>query len=172
MYSKRHYHGSKNSGTNCRGSHVLSKNLIIVFVIIFIILLITGVASAQDAPPTPDASAVIENDGQDISVNVTVKPWPQALLELFATTYSFLVAVITNPFGAINAGINAVVDAVANVLPSTPENLKLSNIASDLGEAVPLVGTAVIRAVLNTFIELGGLALIIKIYKLIPFKAT
>jgi hypothetical protein len=142
-------------------------------VIIFIILLITGVASAQDAPPpTPDASAVIENDGQDISVNVTVKPWPQALLELFATTYSFLVAVITNPFGAINAGINAVVDAMANVLPSTPENLKLSNIASDLGEAVPLVGTAVIRAVLNTFIELGGLALIIKIYKLIPFKAT
>ena len=83
------------------------------------------------------------------------KPITRVFLAIISLI-SFLVGALLNPQGFLNQIICSVIDYIAFIFPSTPDNLKVSSIINGLASAMPLV----------------GLTLIVKIYKLIPFKAT
>ena len=85
---------------------------------------------------------------------------------------AFLVAALNDPQGWMNSVVITTIDAVAGFFPSTPDNLKIGTIIDSLGDSMPLVGRAVIREIFTTISAIAGIALVVKIYKLIPFKAT
>lgn len=78
--------------------------------------------------------------------------------------------------GFLASGINqlicGVIDMIASFFPSTPQALKLSSIINSLSSSLPIFGTALIESIIGTVRDLFVLYTIIKIYKLIPFKAT
>jgi hypothetical protein len=80
--------------------------------------------------------------------------------------------IVDDPVGAVNAFICMVIDMIAGFFPSTPENLKISNILTSIGNQMPAVGRAVVYEVFSTIAAIAGIALVFKIYKLIPFKST
>lgn len=85
---------------------------------------------------------------------------------------AFLVSALNDPQGWMNSVVITTIDAVASLFPSTPDSLKIGNIINSVGDSMPLVGRAVIRETFNTISSIAGIALVVKIYKLIPFKAS
>jgi hypothetical protein len=79
---------------------------------------------------------------------------------------------VANPEGAVNLFLCKIIDMVAGVFPSTPNNMRISNLIAGLGASVPLVGGGVISSLLSTVLGMFSVILIVKLYKLIPFKAT
>jgi hypothetical protein len=80
--------------------------------------------------------------------------------------------IVEDPVGAVNAFICMVIDMIASFFPSTPENLKISRLVTAAGDRMPLVGRAVVYEVFGTIVSIAAIALVFKIYKLIPFKST
>lgn len=78
---------------------------------------------------------------------------------------------IANPQGAVNSFVCRIIDVVASVWPSTPDSMKLGNLimssSSDL-----TVGQAVIQDLFQTAFLMLTIMALVKVYKLIPFKAT
>lgn len=72
----------------------------------------------------------------------------------------------------MNTVIVAAIDFVAAFFPSTPENLKIGNIINNLASSMPAVGAGIIREIFGTITTIALLALVIKIYKLLPFKMS
>lgn len=85
---------------------------------------------------------------------------------------AFLLGALADPQGLMNQVVCSAIDYVAFIFPSTPDNLKIANIINGLGDSIPGVGRSVIREIFTTITSIFGIALVIKIYKLIPFKAT
>lgn len=85
---------------------------------------------------------------------------------------AFLLGALADPQGWMNSVVITTIDAFASFLPSTPENLKIANILSEIGDSMPLVGKAIVYEVASTIGTISTISLAIKIYKLIPFKAT
>ena len=85
---------------------------------------------------------------------------------------AFLVAALNDPQGWMNSVVITTIDSIANVFPSTPEELKIGTIINTVGDSMPLVGRAVVKEVFVTISSMAGIALVVKIYKLIPFKAS
>ena len=85
---------------------------------------------------------------------------------------AIILGAIQDPEGAINTFLIKGIDIIANVFPETPEELKIASIINSLGDQLPLVGTAVIYEILQALTAIFLISLVIKIYKLIPFKAT
>jgi len=85
---------------------------------------------------------------------------------------AFLLGALLNPQGFMNDVICFAIDYISALFPSTPENLKIATIVNNLGDSVPLVGRGVIREVFITISSIVLISLAIKIYKLLPFKAT
>lgn len=85
---------------------------------------------------------------------------------------AFLLGALLDPQGLMNQIICAVLDNIASIFPSTPDNLKIANIVNNLGDSVPAVGRGVIREIFFTLSSIFTISLAIKIYKLLPFKAT
>jgi len=89
---------------------------------------------------------------------------------------AFLLGALADPQGWMNSVVDTTIDVIAAVLPSTPDNIKIGTIIesviSTAGTSMPLIGSGIIREVFTTISIIAGLSLIIKIYKLIPFKAT
>ena len=83
-----------------------------------------------------------------------------------------LVVAATNPQGFINQLVCGLIDIVALPFPSTPEPLKFSSIITVLSTSLPIFGKVLIESILGTVKDLFILYFAIKIYKLIPFKAT
>ncbi|MEM9817615.1 MAG: hypothetical protein AAF827_14600 [Cyanobacteria bacterium P01_D01_bin.6] len=81
-----------------------------------------------------------------------------------------ILGTFANPEGAVNSFLVRLIDWIAPYMPSTPENLKLANLIFS-GGAIP-IGQAVLNDVFQLIGLMLGVVLIIKIYKLIPFKAT
>lgn len=78
----------------------------------------------------------------------------------------------TDPIGtASNVGCGFL-SFVAGMFPSTPEAFTLAGLAQRLGDSVPFLGSGIFYKILRDFGIILGLALAIKIYKLIPFKMT
>lgn len=85
---------------------------------------------------------------------------------------AFLLGALQNPQGLMNQVVCTVIDVVTAVLPSTPQGLHISDFVSAAANQIPAVGRGIISEVLTTIASLSAIALAIKIYKLIPFKAT
>lgn len=89
-----------------------------------------------------------------------------------ASIAAFLLGALADPQGLMNAIVIKTIDSMIFLLPSTPEEYKVANIISSAGDSMPLVGKAVVMEIASTIAIIAGIALAIKIYKLIPFKAT
>lgn len=98
---------------------------------------------------------------------------PIVVLSTGLTSFAgFLVAALANPEGIINKFANSVIDAIASIFPSTPNNLKLGYLLDQSTASVPALGRGIIGDIFSTISAIFAVVVIIKIYKLIPFKAT
>jgi hypothetical protein len=95
-----------------------------------------------------------------------------AVISTSGTVVAFLVSTLNNPEGAINKFANSVIDKIALVLPSTPNNLKLGYLLDQSTALMPAFGRNVIAEIFATISSMFAVIVVIKIYKLIPFKAT
>ena len=89
-----------------------------------------------------------------------------------ATIIGILVLAFTDPAGSINQFICFLIDIVSAPFPPTPDYLKLSFIINSLSSFMPIFGKSLIESIIGTIRDLFILYSVIKIYKLIPFKAT
>lgn len=85
---------------------------------------------------------------------------------------SFLLGALLDPQGLMNQIIVEVIDNIASILPSTPDELKIGALVNDMGDAMPLVGRGIMQEIYDAICKITLIASIIKIYKLLPFKAT
>jgi hypothetical protein len=85
---------------------------------------------------------------------------------------SFLLGALLNPQGLLNQIVCSAIDYISYLFPSTPESLKLGSIINSATSIMPAVGRGVIADIFATCAAIFALTVAIKIYKLIPFKAT
>jgi hypothetical protein len=85
---------------------------------------------------------------------------------------SIIIGAIANPAGAVNSFLCRAIDLVASVFPSTPPNLKIATLLTSAGDSIPIVGRAVVYDIFSTIAIMFAVVLIIKVYKLIPFKMS
>lgn len=85
---------------------------------------------------------------------------------------SWLLGALANPQGMMNGVVNSVIDVVSSILPSTPSSLKIGTIINNVSSFMPGIGRAVISEVFFTLSSIFVLYGAVKLYKLIPFKAT
>lgn len=85
---------------------------------------------------------------------------------------SFLLGALKNPQGFMNSVICNAIDYIAFLFPSTPDNLKIGSFINAASATLPALGKAVIADIFITLLAMAGIALVIKIYKLLPLKAT
>ena len=83
---------------------------------------------------------------------------------------ALILGTMADPNGAINTFIIDVIDALEPHLLETPESLKISNLIFDNGPVT--VGQAVLTDVFQLISIMVGVVALVKLYKLIPFKAT
>lgn len=94
---------------------------------------------------------------------------------IFVASFSivaWLLGAIQNPSGFLNGIICAVIDAVASILPSTPSTLKVGYLLDVASSSMPAIGRSVLSEVFITITAIFLLVAAVKLYKLIPFKAT
>lgn len=85
---------------------------------------------------------------------------------------AFLLGGLANPQGLMNKIIIKTVDVIAAILPETPSNLKVSSVLNSVAGFMPNVGRDIVYEVASTIAAIAAISLVVKIYKLIPFKAT
>lgn len=85
---------------------------------------------------------------------------------------AFLLGALADPQGLMNSIVCSVIDGIASLLPSTPDNLKVAYFVNSVGDSMPMVGRGIIREMFVTITAMVAIISVIKIYKLIPFKAT
>ncbi len=85
---------------------------------------------------------------------------------------SLVLGAIANPEGAVNLFLCKIIDLIAAVFPSTPPEMKISYLLAGLGESVPMIGSGIVFSILQTLLGMMVIVLFVKLYKLIPFKAT
>jgi len=79
---------------------------------------------------------------------------------------------IADPEGWINSVICGAIDMIAVLFPSTPDNLKIAYLLNSVAAELPMVGRAIVFDTFQTIASISAMTIIVKIYKLIPFKAT
>jgi hypothetical protein len=93
----------------------------------------------------------------------------------FTSVASFVALVLgclLDPSGAVNTFICRVIDMIASIFPATPDNLKLGYFINQAGSFFPAFGIGIIGEIVSTISSIFLISLAIRIYKLIPFKAT
>ena|ERR687885_2010937 len=89
---------------------------------------------------------------------------------------SILLGVIADPTGSFGYFICIMIEVILSPLPSTPESLKITNLISQftqsLGDAYPVIGAGLLNEVFGSVGIVVGILVIVKIYKLIPFKMS
>lgn len=85
---------------------------------------------------------------------------------------AFLIGALLDPQGLMNSVVCHAIDYIAAIFPSTPDNLKIATILNSAGDSMPAVGRGVVKEIFSTIAIIFGLGLIVKIYKLLPFKAS
>jgi hypothetical protein len=88
------------------------------------------------------------------------------------TILALLIGTVLDPTGAINALVCLVIDIVTAVFPSTPDSLKIGSLLNSIGNTIPVVGVGIVYDLFSTAAQMLGIVLIIKVYKLIPFKMS
>lgn len=97
------------------------------------------------------------------------------ILRIFLAIVSpvaWIIWAFANPQGAANLFICKIIDVVASVWPSTPDNLKVANLLGSIGGSIPIVGYGIVLDIAQMIGVMFGIVVIVKVYKLIPFKAT
>lgn len=95
-----------------------------------------------------------------------------AISTALVTVISWLLGALSNPQGMMNGIVNKTIDLIASILPSTPDSLKVGSIINNVSGIMPAVGRAVISEIFFSISVIFGLIAAVKLYKLIPFKAT
>lgn len=85
---------------------------------------------------------------------------------------SWLLGALSDPQGMMNGVVNTVIDVVATILPSTPNSVKVGTIINGVASFMPNIGRAVISEIFVSLLSIFALVGAVKLYKLIPFKAT
>lgn len=88
------------------------------------------------------------------------------------TIVALILGAINNPEGAVNTFLITMIDNISYLFPSTPENLKIYSILNQVSSHLPLVGRSIIYDIAQTISIIFSILVIIKIYKLIPFKSS
>lgn len=88
------------------------------------------------------------------------------------TIISLILGAIANPKGAVNKFLVLMIDNIATVFPETPDNLKVFNVLDSVGDSLPSIGRSIVYDVAATIASIVAIMIVVKIYKLIPFKAT
>ncbi len=87
------------------------------------------------------------------------------------TVLSIIIGTIQNVTGAVNQLLVNIIDWIAEFWPSTPDNLKLANIIN-AATADTGIGSAIVYETFQTIFLLLAVVALVKLYKLIPFKAS
>lgn len=95
-----------------------------------------------------------------------------AIIMSVTSIVAVLITCVSSPQSAVNQLICTVIDMVSGFLPSTPDNLKLGSILNQATSTMPNLGRGIIGEIFLTTSAIFGITIAIKIYKLIPFKAT
>lgn len=95
-----------------------------------------------------------------------------AIFTAITSAVALLLGAILDPGGAVNTFICKMIDIVDAVLPQTPNNLKIGSLVSSVGNAIPFVGSGIVYQTFQMAITMLSVVILIKVYKLIPFKAT
>jgi hypothetical protein len=105
-----------------------------------------------------------------------------ALASLFTPLFVLLISVtvivalllgcIANPSGAVNQFVCTILDLIAFVLPSTPPQFRVATILQSASNSMPLIGYGVVNEIYNTASGMFLISVAVRIYKLIPFKAS
>lgn len=88
------------------------------------------------------------------------------------TIIAFLLGALLNPQGLLNQIVCGTIDGIASLLPSTPNNLKIGSLIDSIAATMPAVGRGIIREMFVTLTAMMAVIAVIKIYKLLPFKAS
>ena len=94
--------------------------------------------------------------------------------KVFSALSSILAIVlgtIQNVTGAVNQLLVNIIDWIAQYWPSTPDEVKIANLIQ-AATANTGIGTAIVYETFQTIFLLLSVVALIKIYKLIPFKAS
>lgn len=91
---------------------------------------------------------------------------------LIVVIIAFIGGVILDPTHALQNWICWLVTNLCYFLPKSPDNLKIVNLGGRLADNIPFIGSGIIRKIISDFLLIIGLAIPIKIYKLLPGKGT
>ena len=84
---------------------------------------------------------------------------------------AIVVGTIQNLGGAVNTLLVNLINLVADVWPSTPDEIKLATLIENAGNSTG-IGTAIIYDTFQTAFLVLSIVALVKLYKLIPFKMT
>lgn len=85
---------------------------------------------------------------------------------------ALILGCIADPSGAVNKFICTIIDVVSVIFPSTPTQLRLGSLIDSASSIAPAFGTSILRDIASTVGSIFTISLVIRIYKLIPFKAS
>lgn len=132
--------------------------------IVFSSIIIASNVQAQTTTPTTDPGIL------DSLKNFF--KFFEDIIKFLEISFEWIAAIFKDPLGFLNQCINWIIDLFAAILPSSPDSIKISTQVNSITNLTPGIGSGIIREMYNSFAQLAGFALIIKVYKLIPFKAT
>lgn len=173
MFTKRRNQRPKNSFPNRNRNYLLSKNLrkIGIVLVLTTVIILAAQQRANADPLTDGLNALIDLFNEVWGVLENIWNFIKDTLDFVKEVLEWIVAIFKDPLGFFNQCINYIIDLMAIILPSTPENLKIGALISSAGSTTGL-GKSLISTLFETFSQLAGIALVIKVYKLIPFKMT
>ena len=90
----------------------------------------------------------------------------------FSGVLAVILGAVANPEGAVNTFLIKIIDLIAPVFPSTPDNLKIFYILDSVSNQMPAIGRYIVYDIAQTIGSIVAIVIVIKIYKLIPFKMT
>lgn len=94
------------------------------------------------------------------------------VLSSITSIIALVLGAIRDPGGAVNAFICRIIDLILIPWPSTPSSLKLGSLLSSFANAFPIIGYGIVLEIAQALGGIFALFVVIKIYKLLPFKAS
>jgi hypothetical protein len=102
--------------------------------------------------------------------------WIGNVVRSFWLPLSVILGFLSDPGGVVTAFVCPILQAIFQFFPSTPEQLKVINMFDDMiktfDKTFPIIGGGIFNEILSSVSAYFGIIVLVKIYKLIPFKAT
>lgn len=94
------------------------------------------------------------------------------LADALLNAVGWVAAACLSPISFLNFAFCSLIDLLVSVWPVTPDNLKIAHLVAQVADQMPAVGADIIWDILESIAIIFFMSALIKIYKLIPFKAT